>query len=102
MGVIYSLIFSFFHQLVWFFGYQDDSKRYKRRVIQVCRAHEPDDVFWENLGIGWRKTIRRKFINLLASSTLIVLCSALVLGINYIQVRHSFFFSLLKDVDLQF
>ena len=72
MGFIYSLIFSVFNQIVWFFGYQDTNKLYKRRIIRVRRAHEPDDVFWENLGIGWRKIIRRRLVNFIASFLLIV------------------------------
>ena len=74
-------------------------KTFNGSVIEVDRAPEPFDVFWENLGYTWWDIFKKRVLTELASLFLILCTFGAILGINYAQVFLSLFPYLINPLD---
>jgi len=60
--------------------------KYKGNAIKVTRAHEPDDVLWENLGYGFCDVLWKRIVTNFLSVVLICFCAGILFGISIGQV----------------
>lgn len=63
-----------------------DKRRFyfKEKLINICRAPEPDDIFWENCGIENFIKIKRKFISWIVTVLLLGVSFGTLFGLEYI------------------
>ena len=58
-------------------------KKFRNKVrLNVRRAPEPSDIIWENLGTPHSEKTKRRFITNIVSVIVIVICGAILIGVN--------------------
>ncbi|CAD8085698.1 unnamed protein product [Paramecium sonneborni] len=78
-------------ELVWtailkIFGKTLDKGFYfKYNLIQITRAPEPDDVFWENCGYNLKYKIKQRIISWIITSVLLISSFFILFGLDYVQ-----------------
>ena len=61
------------HHAYQFFGTQ----------IEIKKAPEPTDVFWENLGYSQCKKVQKRTLTFLLSIVLLIICYIVLVLLNY-------------------
>ena len=58
-------------------------KKFRNQVrLNVSRAPEPSDIIWENLGTPHSEKRKRRFITNIVSAIVIIICGAILIGVN--------------------
>ncbi len=60
-------------------------KTYNGNLLEVERAPEPLDIFWENLGFDWQELLEKRSISILASILILGASFGAILGVKAIQ-----------------
>jgi hypothetical protein len=61
-------------------------KHFKGKRVQVTRAPEPTDIFWENLNLSLKQRIKRIFFTYLMTFLLLVFALAVNIGVHYLKI----------------
>jgi len=64
---------------------EDESLKFHDRTVEVKRAPEPTDILWNNLNVSNQKRFKARIISFMITCVIIVICFALIIGINWIQ-----------------
>jgi hypothetical protein len=59
--------------------------KYKDKNIYVSIAPEPNDIFWENLGLKLHKRLKRRLITWFYTLVALGISFALIFGTSYYQ-----------------
>jgi hypothetical protein len=73
-----------FHSLFSFLGIHH-STSYNGRIVDIDRAPEPLDVFWENLGFRWWELFKKRILTLICTCALIACSFGMIFGISKLQ-----------------
>ena len=63
--------------------------------LKVCKAAEPDEIIWENLGYSDSYRTWARFKTVFLTFILLLFCFGLIFGVSYLQVLN---FYLLKTI----
>ncbi|CAD8213980.1 unnamed protein product [Paramecium octaurelia] len=69
---------------------------FKDKLIQITRAPEPDDVFWENCGYSLKYKIKQRTLSWLITLVLLVSSFFILFGLDYVQNNY------LKDQNINY
>ncbi|CAD8171332.1 unnamed protein product [Paramecium pentaurelia] len=69
---------------------------FKDKLIQITRAPEPDDVFWENCGYNLKYKIKQRTISWFITLVLLITSFFILFGLDYVQNNY------LKDQNINY